>query len=237
MKQILELNLMAVKKQINDSAVLVKRDPTDIKLLAVSKTVDAERVEVMANLGQTDFAENYVQEGVQKIQALKDRGLCRGLIWHFIGPLQSNKTRSVAEHFDWVQTVDRYKIAQRLSEQRPSDLPPLQLCLQVNIDGGATKSGVDPLGALELAKAVSALPNTVLRGLMTIPDPVQGLDAQIRVHERAKMLFENIKHEIKSERFDTLSMGMSGDIQAAIAAGSTMVRVGTALFGSRKSAP
>lgn len=237
MKQILELNLIAVKKQIHDSALLVKRDPSEITLLAVSKTVDAERVGMMADLGQTHFAENYVQEGVQKIQALKERVQGRGLIWHFIGPLQSNKTRPVAEHFDWVQTVDRYKIAQRLSEQRPSDLPPLQLCIQVNIDAGATKSGVSPEGALELAKAVSVLPNTVLRGLMTIPDPVQGLDAQLRVHERAKKLFESIKHEIKSERFDTLSMGMSGDIQSAIAAGSSMVRVGTALFGSRKSAP
>ena len=236
MTEILELNLNAVKKGIYDSAVSVKRNPSNITLLAVSKTVDPMRVEMMANLGQINFAENYVQEGVEKIQTLKGRGLGRSLIWHFIGPLQSNKTRLVAEHFDWVQTVDRYKIAQRLSEQRPHDLPPLQICIQVNIDAGATKSGVSPEEALELSKAVGELPNIVLRGLMTIPDQVEGLDAQIKVHEKAKKLFDYIKEEIKSENFDTLSMGMSADTQAAIAAGSTMVRVGTALFGARKSA-
>ncbi len=205
--------------------------PTDsVHLLAVSKTFPAAQVAAVAALGQRDFGENYVQEGVDKIEALRH---VPGLVWHCIGPLQSNKTRLVAEHFDWVHSVDRLKIAQRLSEQRPAQLPPLQVCLQVNIDGGATKAGVHPSDAMALAQAVSALPRLVLRGLMTIPDPVQGFDAQVAVHLQAKRLFDELQQALAVPHFDTLSMGMSADLEAAVQAGSTMVRVGTALFGAR----
>jgi pyridoxal phosphate enzyme (YggS family) len=155
------------------------------------------------------------------------------LQWHCIGPIQSNKTRPVAEHFDWVQSVDRLKIAERLSEQRPADLPPLQICLQVNIDGGANKSGVAPAEVLALAAEVLKLPRLALRGLMTIPEPVTGLDAQVAVHIKARALFEEVKAALNQPQFDTLSMGMTGDLAAAVQAGSTMVRVGTAVFGGR----
>ena len=205
--------------------------PTDsVQLLAVSKTFPAPQVAAVAALGQRDFGENYVQEGVDKIAALRH---VPGLVWHCIGPLQSNKTRLVAEHFDWVHSVDRLKIAQRLSEQRPAQMPPLQVCLQVNIDGGATKAGVHPSEALSLAQAVAVLPRLVLRGLMTIPDPVQGFEAQVAVHLQAKRLFDGLQQALALPQFDTLSMGMSADLEAAVQAGSTMVRVGTALFGAR----
>ena len=205
--------------------------PTDsVHLLAVSKTFPAAQVAAVAAMGQRDFGENYVQEGVDKIAALRH---LPGLVWHCIGPLQSNKTRLVAEHFDWVHSVDRLKIAQRLSEQRPAHLPPLQLCLQVNIDGGATKAGVAPEEALALAQAVSALPQVNLRGLMTIPDPVEGFEQQVAVHRQAKQLFEDLRVALSLPHFDTLSMGMSADLEAAVQAGSSMVRVGTAVFGAR----
>ena len=206
------------------------RSPGSVQLLAVSKTFPADAVAAVAALGQRDFGENYVQEGVDKIVALKS---VAGLVWHCIGPLQSNKTRLVAEHFDWVHSVDRLKIAQRLSEQRPAHLPPLQVCLQVNIDGGPTKAGVAPADALALAQAVAALPRLVLRGVMTIPDAVDGFDAQLAVHTQAKHLFDELQTTLGLQHFDTLSMGMSADLEAAIQAGSTMVRVGTAVFGAR----
>ena len=220
----------AVCERITQAALQASRNPLSVHLLAVSKTFATDQVREVAALGQRDFGENYVQEGVDKIAALKD---LPGLVWHCIGPLQSNKTRLVAEHFDWVHTVDRLKIAQRLSEQRPLHLPPLQVCLQVNIDGGATKAGVSPADALALAKAVSALPRLVLRGLMTIPDPVEGFDAQVAVHMQAKQLFDDLHATLALPQFDTLSMGMSADLEAAVHAGSTMVRVGTAVFGAR----
>ena len=206
------------------------RQIDSVQLLAVSKTFPADAVAAVAALGQRDFGENYVQEGVDKIVALKS---VAGLVWHCIGPLQSNKTRLVAEHFDWVHSVDRLKIAQRLSEQRPAHLPPLQVCLQVNIDGGPTKAGVAPADALALAQAVAALPRMVLRGVMTIPDAVDGFDAQLAVHTQAKRLFDELQTALGLPHFDTLSMGMSADLEAAIQAGSTMVRVGTAVFGAR----
>ena len=201
-----------------------------VQLLAVSKTFPAEQVADVAALGQRDFGENYVQEGVDKIVALSG---VAGLVWHCIGPLQSNKTRLVAEHFDWVHSVDRLKIAQRLSEQRPAHLPPLQVCLQINIDGGPTKAGVTPSDALALAQAVAALPRLVLRGVMTIPDAAEGFEAQLAVHAQAKRLFDDLQTVLGLTHFDTLSMGMSADLEAAVQAGSTMVRVGTAVFGSR----
>lgn len=204
------------------------------RLLAVSKTFPAQAVRELAEaVGQKDFGENYVQEGVDKITALAASMPQAGLVWHCIGPLQSNKTRSVAEHFDWVHTVDRLRIAQRLSDQRPAHLPPLQVCLQVNIDGGASKSGVVPAQALALAREVAVLPRLQLRGLMSIPDPVQGFEAQLAVHRQTQALFEALGAELGLPRWDTLSMGMSGDLEAAVHAGSTLVRVGTALFGQR----
>jgi len=220
----------AVRERITQAALQTGRPTLSVKLLAVSKTFPADAVAAVAALGQRDFGENYVQEGVDKIAALQ--GLT-GLVWHCIGPLQSNKTRLVAEHFDWVHSVDRLKIAQRLSEQRPAHLPPLQVCLQVNVDGGPTKAGVSPPEALALAQAVSALPRLVLRGLMTIPDAMESFDAQLAVHTQAKRLFDELQTALALPQFDTLSMGMSADLEAAVQAGSNMVRVGTAVFGSR----
>ena len=220
----------AVCERITQSVLQAGRQPQSVHLLAVSKTFPAEQVAAVAALGQRDFGENYVQEGVDKISALQG---VKGLVWHCIGPLQSNKTRPVAEHFDWVHSVDRLKIAQRLSEQRPAHLPPLQVCLQVNIDGGATKAGVVPTEALALAQAVAVLPCLVLRGLMTIPEPAETFDAQLAVHQQAKHLFDELKAALALPQFDTLSMGMSADLEAAVQAGSTLVRVGTAVFGAR----
>ena len=219
-----------VSERITQAVLQAGRPTLSVKLLAVSKTFPADAVAAVAALGQRDFGENYVQEGVDKIVALKS---VAGLVWHCIGPLQSNKTRLVAEHFDWVHSVDRLKIAQRLSEQRPAHLPPLQVCLQVNIDGGPTKAGVAPADALALAQAVAALPRMVLRGVMTIPDAVDGFDAQLAVHTQAKQLFDELQTTLGLPHFDTLSMGMSADLEAAIQAGSTLVRVGTAVFGAR----
>jgi pyridoxal phosphate enzyme (YggS family) len=220
----------AVCERITQAALQAGRKASSVQLLVVSKTFPADQVAAVAALGQRDFGENYVQEGVDKIAALKNMA---GLVWHCIGPMQSNKTRLVAEHFDWVHSVDRLKIAQRLSEQRPAHLPPLQVCLQVNIDGGPTKAGVPPAEALALAQAVAGLPRLVLRGLMTIPDAVEGFDAQLAVHTQAKRLFDELQTSLALPQFDTLSMGMSADLEAAVQAGSNMVRVGSAVFGSR----
>ena len=220
----------AVRERITQAALQAGRNPDSVQLLVVSKTFGADNVAQVAALGQCDFGENYVQEGVDKIAALQG---VKGLVWHCIGPLQSNKTRPVAEHFDWVHSVDRLKIAQRLSEQRPAHLPPLQVCLQVNIDGGTTKAGVVPAEALALAQAVAVLPRLVLRGLMTIPEPAEAFEAQLAVHQQAKRLFDELKAALNLPHFDTLSMGMSADLEAAVQAGSTLVRVGTAVFGSR----
>jgi pyridoxal phosphate enzyme (YggS family) len=206
-----------------------------IRLLAVSKNFPSSFVIALADCGQHEFGENYVQEGVEKIQEIKKSNPHLELIWHFIGHLQSNKTKVVAQHFDWVQTIDRIQIAQRLNDQRPHNLAPLQVCIQVNIDAGATKSGVPAESALELAEQICSLPMLELRGIMSIPDAKDNVEDQLDDHRRAKALFDNIKSKNLSKRFDTLSMGMSGDLQAAIQAGSTMVRVGTALFGERKS--
>lgn len=222
-------NLETVRARIRSACAAAGRTPESVHLLAVSKTFPAEDVRAAHAAGQTAFGENYIQEGVDKIAALRDLPLQ----WHCIGPIQSNKTRLVAEHFDWVHSVDRFKIAQRLSDQRPDDMAPLQVCLQVNTDGGETKSGVRPDEVLVLAREVMALPRLVLRGLMTIPDPVEGFEAQVALHQRATALFEQVRTELNPPQWDTLSMGMTADLEAAIAAGSTMVRVGTAIFGGR----
>ena len=222
-------HLQTVQHRIQRACEAAGRPPASVRLLAVSKTFPADDVRQAHAAGQSAFGENYIQEGVDKITALRDLPL----EWHCIGPIQSNKTRLVAEHFDWVHSVDRLKIAQRLSDQRPGHLPPLQLCLQVNTDGGPTKSGARPEEVLELARAVAALPRVVLRGLMTIPDPVEGFEAEVALHRRATALLEQVRTALALPHFDTLSMGMTADLEAAIAAGSTMVRVGTAIFGKR----
>ena len=222
-------NLQTVQNRIRQACEAAGRAPASVRLLAVSKTFGPEAVREAHAAGQTAFGENYIQEAVDKITALRDLPLQ----WHCIGPIQSNKTRLVAEHFDWVHSVDRLKIAQRLSEQRPDHLPPLQVCLQVNTDGGPTKSGAQPDEVLALARAVAALPRLALRGLMTIPDPVEGFEAEVALHRRATELFRQLQGELALPQFDTLSMGMTADLEAAIAAGSTMVRVGTAIFGRR----
>ena len=222
-------HLQTVHQRIRAACAAAGRPEDAVRLLAVSKTFPAEDVRQAHAAGQKAFGENYIQEGVDKIAALRDLPL----EWHCIGPIQSNKTRLVAEHFDWVHSVDRLKIAQRLSDQRPGHLPPLQLCLQVNTDGGPTKSGARPEEVLELARTVAALPRVVLRGLMTIPDPVQGFEAEVALHRRATALFEQVRQELAPPHWDTLSMGMTADLEAAIAAGSTLVSVGTAIFGRR----
>ena len=229
--KILRDKLHAVQASITAACIASDRAAAHVQLLAVSKTFSADDVRQVAACGQRDFGENYIQEGVDKIIALKDSQ--PGLVWHCIGPIQSNKTKLVAEHFDWAHTVDRLKIAQRLNDQRPADLLPLNVCLQVNIDGGETKSGIAPAEVLALAAEVAKLPRLVLRGLMTIPDPVEGFEAQVAVHAKARALFDEVKAALHLPQFDTLSMGMTGDLEAAVQAGSTMVRVGTAIFGGR----
>ncbi|MDN8613031.1 YggS family pyridoxal phosphate-dependent enzyme [Variovorax ginsengisoli] len=221
--------LQQVRTRIVTACTAAGRDPASVRLLAVSKTFDADAVRAAHAAGQRAFGENYVQEGVAKIEALAD--LREELEWHCIGPLQSNKTRVVAEHFDWVHSIDRLKIAQRLAEQRPAHLPPLSVCLQVNVDGGANKSGVAPEDALALAQAVAALPRLRLRGLMAIPEPAPDFESQRALFQRAAAVFEQIRGA--GIEVDTLSLGMSADLEAAVAAGSTMVRIGTAIFGQR----
>jgi pyridoxal phosphate enzyme (YggS family) len=219
--------LSAVYQRIRNAEDLARRDAGSVTLLAVSKTVGADYVRACAEAGQRQFGENYVQEGVEKVRALRDLDL----EWHFIGPLQSNKTRAVAEHFHWVHSVDRLKIAQRLSEQRPSSLPPLQVCLQVNVSQEATKSGLSLSELPAIAAAVRALPRLRLRGLMAIPAPAHDLESQRRPFALLRQAWEQLKADIPE--VDTLSMGMSEDLEAAIMEGSTVVRVGTAIFGAR----
>jgi pyridoxal phosphate enzyme (YggS family) len=223
-------HLQRVRQRIAQACTNANRRADAVALLAVSKTFGAGEVRQAFEAGQTAFGENYIQEAVEKIAQLTDLPLQ----WHCIGPIQSNKTRLVAGHFDWVHSVDRIKIAQRLSEQRPPHLPPLQVCIQVNMDGGPTKAGVAPDDALALAQAVAALPQLRLRGIMTIPEPAIDFVAACAVHTRARALFDTIN--AAGMELDTLSMGMTADLEAAVASGSTMVRVGTAIFGGRPPA-
>ena len=227
-------NLQQLLGRIAQACTAAGRAPDSVSLLAVSKTFGAESVVQAAAAGQRAFGENYIQEGVEKIAAV-GRAFAPALQWHCIGPIQSNKTRLVAEHFDWVHTVDRIKTAERLSAQRPDHLPPLQVCIQVNIDGGPTKSGVAPSDTLELVRAVAKLPRLRVRGLMSIPDHAPDFEAQLAIHTSARRLFDQISAlgEPGFEGFDTLSMGMTADLEAAIHAGSTLVRVGTGVFGGR----
>ena len=220
-------NLQGIHARIENACRAAGRHPESVSLLAVSKTFGADAVAQAHAAGQTAFGENYIQEAVEKITALAQLSLQ----WHCIGPIQSNKSRLVAEHFDWVHTVDRLKIAQRLSEQRPAYLAPLQVCIQVNVDAGLNKSGIAPNNALELAQAVAKLPGLRLRGLMCIPEPAPDFIACCAVFTRVRALFDHMNSAGMS--LDTLSMGMSADLEAAIAGGSTMVRVGSAIFGKR----
>ncbi|AQG97723.1 YggS family pyridoxal phosphate enzyme [Burkholderia sp. KK1] len=222
-------HLEEVRQRIAKAAEDASRDPSSVALLAVSKTFPANDVRAAFEAGQRAFGENYVQEGLAKIASLAD---LRGEIeWHFIGPLQSNKTKLVAEQFDWVHSIDRLKIAERLSAQRPEGAKPLNVCVQVNVSGEASKSGVEPHDAAALAHAVAALPGLRLRGLMAIPEPADTLDAQRAPHARLRELMSALRAD--GLDLDTLSMGMSADLEAAVLEGATMVRIGTAIFGAR----
>jgi pyridoxal phosphate enzyme (YggS family) len=232
-------NLQAVQTRINQAATKAGRSPETIQLLAVSKTWPLASVMAAADAGQNAFGENYVQEGVDKTIAIPQGYFLQGAVhrqlsWHFIGPLQSNKTRLVAEHFDWVHSIERLKIAERLSAQRPPHLPPLQVCLQVNVSGEASKSGCTPDETPELAKAISQLPGLKLRGLMAIPEPADDYAAQCAPFRRLREIY--LQLQASGLPLDTLSMGMSHDLEAAIAEGATIVRIGTAIFGERNYA-
>jgi pyridoxal phosphate enzyme (YggS family) len=230
--------IQAVRCRIDTACAAAGRPPGSVQLLAVTKTVAEDGVREAIAAGQLAFGENYLQEGVGKIEALgrggngSDPAGRPEVVWHCIGPIQSNKTRLAAAHFDWVQSVDRLKIAERLSEQRPGHLAPLNVCLQVNIDGGANKSGVQPADLRALALAVAALPRIRLRGIMTIPEPQPDRATQLRLHGEARALFDALVQG-DGLPLDTLSMGMSDDLEAAVEAGSTLVRVGSAIFGVR----
>ena len=222
-------NVARVQARIAQACTAAGRPVETVTLLAVSKRFPATAVEAARAAGLRRFGENLVQEGVEKIAAL--RSSTDPIEWHLIGPLLSNKTRLAAEHFDWVHSIDRLKVAERLSEQRPAALPPLQVCLQVNISGEATKSGVEPAALDALADRLAALPRLRLRGLMAIPEPAAGFEAQRAPHRALRRLFE--AQTARGHALDTLSIGMSDDLEAAIAEGSTLVRIGTAIFGHR----
>ena len=224
-------NLTLVRNSIAAAATQAARDPSSVQLLAVSKTFAADAVIEAADTGQHAFGENYLQEALDKQQAVKALRPDLALEWHFIGPIQSNKTRPIAEHFAWAHTVDREKIARRLSEQRPAGLPPLNICLQVNVSGEASKSGVSPAELPALAQAVVGLPNLKLRGLMTTPEPADDVASQRLPFAQLRELQQQLA--AMGMVTDTLSMGMTADLQAAIAEGATIVRVGTAIFGQR----
>lgn len=222
-------NLQQVRDRIASSAALCERSPEEVTLLAVSKTKPASAIEEAIAAGQLAFGENYVQEGVEKVAAFANHQ--PSLIWHFIGPLQSNKSRLVAENFDWCHTIDRLKIAQRLNEQRPAGKAPLQVLIQVNISDEQSKSGIKLAQVAQLAADISAMPNLTLRGLMAIPAAESEYSRQLAVFSQMAEAYQQLKQ--RYPQVDTLSMGMTDDMPAAIAAGSTMVRIGTAIFGAR----
>ena len=224
-------HLVQVRKAISEAARVAGRAPDSVSLLAVSKTFGPEAVIEAADAGQREFGENYVQEALDKIASVKALRPDLDLVWHFIGPLQSNKTRLVAEQVDWVHSVDRIKIAQRLSDQRPDSLPPMNICLQVNVSGEVSKSGVAPEELLALAAAVTGMPRLRLRGLMAIPEPEDDPVLQ----RRPFSLLRELQQQLSAAGIltDTLSMGMSADMAAAITEGATIVRIGTAIFGRR----
>lgn len=223
--------LSTITSRMRRACEAAGRDPATVSLLAVSKTFPAQAISALADCGQRAFGESYLQEARAKQIALAGRDL----LWHFIGPIQSNKTREIAENFDWVESVDRLRIATRLSEQRPEALAPMQVLVQVNISGEATKSGCAPEDALELCAAVAALPRLQLRGLMAIPAPTEDPQCERGAFARLRELHRNIaaSGRVDAARFNCLSAGMSDDLEAAIMEGSTQVRIGTALFGER----
>lgn len=225
----LHTRLAAVRSRIAEVAAVCGRDPQAVRLVAVSKTQGVAAVRAVATAGQRDFGENQLQEALPKIAATADLGL----VWHFVGPVQSNKTRDIAEHFTWVHSVDRLKIAERLSGQRPAALPPLQVCIQVNTSGEASKSGVDGDTALALAHAVAQLPRLRLRGLMAVPAPAADVAAQLEACLDVRAVYERLCSS--GLELDTLSLGMSADLEAAVQAGSTLLRIGTDIFGPRPS--
>ncbi|WP_224555799.1 YggS family pyridoxal phosphate-dependent enzyme [Pectobacterium versatile] len=227
----IQQNLQDIRQQIATAAAHCAQAPEEITLLAVSKTKPVSAIEEAIAAGQRAFGENYVQEGVEKIHYFQENHPDTPLEWHFIGPLQSNKSRLVAENFDWFHTVDRLRIAQRLSEQRPATLPPLNVLLQINISGEPSKSGIMVDELAELAASVVALPNLRLRGLMAIPAPETDYEQQLAVFKQMAVLFQTLS--ANHPHIDTLSMGMTDDMRAAITAGSTLVRIGTAIFGAR----
>ncbi|ELS8949467.1 YggS family pyridoxal phosphate-dependent enzyme [Vibrio fluvialis] len=227
----IQQNLEHITSQIENAQQKCGRPRSSVQLLAVSKTKPVEAILEAAQAGQRAFGENYVQEGCDKVQFFAEHHPELDLEWHFIGPLQSNKTRLIAEHFDWMHTIDRAKIAQRLSEQRPAHLPPLQVLIQVNTSGEASKSGIRENDLFTLAELISGLPNLTLRGLMSIPENVPDYPSQLAAFRQLAALKDRLAE--KYDGIDTLSMGMSGDMEAAIEAGSTIVRIGTAIFGQR----
>ncbi len=239
----LQAALKQIRERIAQTCQRAGRQADSVLLIAVSKTFPAEAVVQAANAGQRHFGENYLQEAVDKIARVKEMAPAlsdgdvdaNSLIWHFIGPLQSNKTRAVAEHFDWVHSIEREKVARRLSEQRPAQLPPLNVCIQVNVSGEQTKSGVTPEEALPLAAVIAGLPNLRLRGLMSIPEATDDVSLQRQRFARLRLLLQQLNQVRTASQpaLDTLSMGMSADMEAAILEGATMVRIGTAIFGSR----
>lgn len=227
----LAASLAAVRSRLAEALNEAGRPASDARLLAVSKTKPAALVREAWHLGQREFGENYVQEALEKQAELADLD---DIVWHFIGPLQSNKTRDVAEHFAWVHSVDRAKIARRLNDQRPEGMPPLEICLQVNISDEASKSGVSLAELPALAEAVLQLPRLRLRGLMAIPAPAEGMAAQRALFARLREALEALRERFPEAPLDTLSMGMTGDLEAAVQEGATLVRVGTAIFGERE---
>jgi PLP dependent protein len=227
----LQANIGRVIERISVAARAVDRDPRTVRLLAVSKTFGTEAVQAAARCGQADFGENYAQEGVAKIVRLRELDPRRTLRWHFIGPIQSNKTADIATHFDWVHSIDRLKVAERLSAQRPAAMAELNVLVQVNVSDEASKSGVAPDDAVALAHAIARLPRLRMRGLMAIPQPEDDPLRQRAPFARLRTLYDALR--ASGLALDTLSMGMSGDLEAAVAEGATIVRVGTAIFGAR----
>lgn len=224
-------NLITIHQQIKQYCLQVQRPESAVKLLAVSKTKPVEAILAAYHAGQTAFGENYVQEGIEKIQYFEHQNI--QLEWHFIGSLQSNKTKLVAEHFDWMQTLDRLKTAERLNQQRPLHKAPLNVLIQINISNEDSKGGIPAEEMSDFAKQLKNLPHLRLRGLMAIPAATDNEQEQMQVFRQMELLFRRLQQEFPSDQIDTLSMGMSDDMASAIKCGSTMVRIGTAIFGKR----
>lgn len=227
----ISINLQAVKNHILQASKKANRSPESVQLLAVSKTCPVPSIIEAAKAGQYAFGENYEQEAIHKIREIRNIAPELHLEWHFIGPIQSNKTRSIATYFDWVHSVDRERIAKRLSDQRPEELPPLNVCIQINISNEKSKSGINEQDIFDLAQTITSLPKLKLRGLMAIPEPEENPEKQHEPFRQLKKLYNQLREH--GYDLDTLSMGMSSDMQAAIAEGATIVRIGTAIFGAR----